>query len=534
MEKSKGSKKTKKTSSVEKPIIVLNQNNKVQMAKPLYLQLTSPTANLSLTELKLIDVYLAAINSHKPEDRVVVFEKGALENLFGVKRIQKTMLDECFQKLIQAVVVISSEETNEERTKIDKASFVLFKRASLTMDMKDGLWKVVMECGEEAAQLIFNIDKIGYLQHPLASSAKLKSRNSYMVLKFIESHRNNKGKYPQVFEVSFDDLREQLGSSDKYIEWRDFRRAVLLTAQTEIHEKTDTRFEFEPIRVGRKIQAVRFTILPRVVANGDADAKIDNLAIDSLTMINDNGAVRVIDTETPPEDIVVSDNKDIQIIVSEDSNVPEDRQHYYYNNSHDKLLEKFGLSSGEVFTSEKYDKSSPIAFLAAACKNEFSPSKMQFAVRFIGDFIQDENEQYDLLSETYSMLNRENITDSKERFNRYRVLLANKCEGLIKDGGIVGQQYEPTSPAAFFGAACKNEFSPGEMAFLLRFIGRHIKDEYSVYNYLKDVYIRLNEVDSGQVASRYNYFRTMVANDEELLIQMGCVEQNGSTSPDQI
>ena len=60
MEKSKGSKKTKKTSSVEKPIIVLNQNNKVQMAKPLYLQLTSPTANLSLTELKLIDVYLAA------------------------------------------------------------------------------------------------------------------------------------------------------------------------------------------------------------------------------------------------------------------------------------------------------------------------------------------------------------------------------------------------------------------------------------------------------------------------------------------
>lgn len=505
METNKSSKKSKKTAQNRKPIIVLDKNNKVQMAKPLYLQLTAPTANMSLTELKLIDVYLAAINSHKPENRVVVLEKGALENLFGVKRIQKEMLDNCFNKLLQAVVVLSSEDSDGDNTTIDKSSFVLFSRATLTQDAQDGLWKVTMECGEQAAQLIFNIDKIGYLQHPLASTAKLKSRSSYVVLKFIESRRNNKGKYPQEFEISFDELREQLCDS-KYSDWRDFRRAVLLTAQNEIHEKTNTRFDFEPIRVGRKIKTVKFIIYAR--ASDGADASRVEAPISAIDV---ESAVKVIDQEQAREE-----NPLPEVIVE----AIEGGSHFFYNNSHDAYLDEMGINDGEVFTGEQYDKNLPIAFLAAACRNEFLPSKMEFAVHFVNGFTKDENEQFDLLAEAYGLLNKSGVTDAKERFNCYRTLLANVCEKLMKKDGLYDRAYGLDSPEAFFGAACGNEFSVGEMTFLLRFIGRHLSDDLMTYNYIKDVYIRLNAADNGHIENRFNYFRTMVANDEELLIQM--------------
>lgn len=514
METNKSSKKSKKTAQTKKPIIVLNKNNKVQMAKPLYLQLTAPTANMSLTELKLIDVYLAAINSHKPEDRVVVLEKGALENLFGVKRIQKEMLDNCFNKLLQAVVVLSSEDSDGDNTTIDKSSFVLFQRATLTQDAQDGLWKVTMECGEQAAQLIFNIDKIGYLQHPLASTAKLKSRSSYVVLKFIESRRNNKGRYPQEFEISFDELREQL-YDNKYSDWRDFRRAVLLTAQNEIHEKTNTRFDFEPIRVGRKIKTVKFTIYARAAEGADA-SQVEEPApgADAPDVDIPDVDVRVIDKDKADEE-----NPLPEVIVE-----AIEGNHYYYNNSHDAHLEEMGMSKGEVFSSEKYDKNSSIAFLAAACKNEFSPSKMEFAVRFLSDYTKDESEQFDYLSTAYTLLNKYDVPDPKLRFNYYRALLANICEKLTTKEGIYSQAYALDSPAAFFGAACANEFTDSEMQFMLRFIGRHLSDEYRIFTYLKDVYIRLNAADKGHIENRFNYFRTIVANDEELLIQMGNAE----------
>ena len=506
----------KKTAPAKKAVIKLN--NKVQMARPLYYQLTGSPTNFSLTELKLIDVYLAAINSHKPENRLVVFEKGTLEKLFGVKRLHKDVLDSCFDTLLQSVIVLSNEESSEDKTKIDKSSFVLFSRARLIQDT-DGLWKVYMECSEKAAQLIFNIDKIGYLQHPLSSTVRLKSRSSYVVLKFIESHRNNKGKYPQEFEASFDELREQL-FANKYSEWRDFRRAVLLAAQSEIQEKTNTRFDFEPIRIGRRIQMVKFTIYQRANVGADASRVVDETLSDfdvekAVKVVEDKAEISeiegtILSEEIPEVTVDLADNYEA---------------HYYYNNAHDAHLEKLGKNKGEVFPSEKYDVNSSIAFLAAACKNEFYPSQMEFVVRFIGDFTKDENEQYELLSDAYGILKKQNVSEINQKYLCFKSILANVCEKLIKNGNINGQQYDLSTEPAFFGAACANEFTKDEMIFLLRFIKRHLSDEYIMYNYLKDKYILLNAADKGQIEKRFNYFRTMVANDEELLIQLGIGEK---------
>ena len=49
-------------------------------------------------------------------------------------------------------------------------------------------------------------------------------------------------------------------SEQKYRDWRDFRRFVLEVAQKELRHESDICFDFEPIRIGRKIKKVQFTI----------------------------------------------------------------------------------------------------------------------------------------------------------------------------------------------------------------------------------------------------------------------------------
>ena len=96
----KGANKPVPVSDSKKPKTIINiqggsgslsGENTVQMAKLLYKQLFATELNLST--LKLIDVYLSRINSHDPENKTVVFEKGELEALFGVKRIQREALN---------------------------------------------------------------------------------------------------------------------------------------------------------------------------------------------------------------------------------------------------------------------------------------------------------------------------------------------------------------------------------------------------------------------------------------------------------
>lgn len=48
----------------------------------------------------------------------------------------------------------------------------------------------------------------------------------------------------------------------KYNTWRDFQKYVLKIAQAEMEEKSTIRFEYKPIREGKKIKKVLFTIYP--------------------------------------------------------------------------------------------------------------------------------------------------------------------------------------------------------------------------------------------------------------------------------
>lgn len=61
--------------------------------------------------------------------------------------------------------------------------------------------------------------------------------------------------------LDLDDLRSRLDYNGKYEKWFDFSRFVLKNAIAEINEKNEEmHVEYEPVRVGRFVQKVHFTI----------------------------------------------------------------------------------------------------------------------------------------------------------------------------------------------------------------------------------------------------------------------------------
>ena len=81
----------------------------IQKARPL--QSLSAT-DLTLPEFKILDAYLARINSHEPEKRTIKIERGALEKILGVSRILKDDLDKRLRHLFQVIEIKDDRKGN--------------------------------------------------------------------------------------------------------------------------------------------------------------------------------------------------------------------------------------------------------------------------------------------------------------------------------------------------------------------------------------------------------------------------------------
>ena len=160
---------------------------------------------LTLPELKILDVYLSRIDSHDPEKRTVVIEKGELEQVLGVSRILKQQLKERLRNLFQVVEV-------EDDTKPDGFKLVsLFEEAEAVPD-NEGLWRITLTCTVSAREYIFNIENIGYLKYRLKNVIELKSRYSYVLYLYLENNS-----FRKTWEIELGELKRANEVYSKYI-----------------------------------------------------------------------------------------------------------------------------------------------------------------------------------------------------------------------------------------------------------------------------------------------------------------------------
>lgn len=225
----------------------LSEKHEVQKTNPLFSLWAS---NLTLSEMKLLDIYLSRVNSRNSNQREVVFYKGELENVFGVDRIRREDLDARISHLHGAAV-----ELSENGRVIDKIN--LFERSRCVQDT-DGKWYAMLTCTVSAMKYIFNAEKIGYFRYKLKNILKLESIYSYLLFNYLEYNRSKKRK---TWRVTVEELRNMLRCDEKlYEEFKYFNQRILSKCCAEINEKTAATVEYRCIRNGRKVCSIEFTI----------------------------------------------------------------------------------------------------------------------------------------------------------------------------------------------------------------------------------------------------------------------------------
>lgn len=222
----------------------LQETHIVQKSKPLFSLWKS---DLTLSEFKILDTYLSRIDSHKSEQRSVTLEKGKLEEILGVKKINRKDLDVRLEHLQKTLVNVG------DKKRIDRIT--LFERAQGEQD-DNGIWKVTLTCTPSAMKYIFNIDKLGYLRYQIRCITQISSLYSYILFTYLEYNRFRKS-----WEVSLEELKTILNcDSEAYNEFKEFNRCILKRCQNELQQKTELRYTYEPLKNGRKVFAIKFTL----------------------------------------------------------------------------------------------------------------------------------------------------------------------------------------------------------------------------------------------------------------------------------
>lgn len=308
----------------------------VQKARPLQ---SLAQSKLTLPEFKILDAYLARINSHNPDCRTVTLEKGELEQYLGVTRILRHDLDSRLTNLFKSVNIGDGKGKNG----IHKIA--LFEEADAWQDENDQ-WHITLTCTQAARQYIFNIENLGYLQYRLKSIINLTSRYSYIMFLYLERNR-----HWHTWTATLQELRYELNcEADSYAAYKEFNDKILKRCQKELHAKTDIRFEYKPIRTGRKVTSVQFTVLTQAE----------------------------LLPPTPEQEEL-----DGQLLLG----LPQDEE-----DEEAAVLEKYGSES--------------LAFIAGACDYEFSAEEMRVIYDLVLQHISggDKIEQYNYLLRKYHIL----------------------------------------------------------------------------------------------------------------------------------
>lgn len=117
--------------------------------------------------------------------------------------------------------------------------------------------KVEAKFNPEMSELLLQLH-VCFTQYNLMEYLTLPSLYSQRLFEILKSWANA----PEVV-LSVEELHRLLDSPASFrADFRQFRTRVIEKAYKDIHEKTSLRFEWEPVKVGRSVEAIRFLFAP--------------------------------------------------------------------------------------------------------------------------------------------------------------------------------------------------------------------------------------------------------------------------------
>ena len=204
---------------------------------------------MTLTEIRFLAIYQAKINARKPETRTVTFPLAEFCEIMNIKRVNITPIKNIVDSLLCKPVHLPCEDGKKGFEAVP-----LFNKCKVVQE-NDGKWYVDIECHEDVVPYMFEM-KRNYFTYELWNALKLKSINQVRMYEILKQ-------YEKIGErlILLDDLKAMLGIGKKqYVSFKDFRKYVIEVCQKALEQYTDIKYTFEPIKQGRKIHALKFTI----------------------------------------------------------------------------------------------------------------------------------------------------------------------------------------------------------------------------------------------------------------------------------
>ncbi|PGM97599.1 replication initiation protein [Bacillus cereus] len=217
----------------------IKENNIVSKSNTLI----EANSRLNLVEQKILLCLASNIEPNDRDFKTYTFPIRQFHNLLGLSGSTKyTELSKITKELLSKVIEIRA---GEELIQVSWLSSAIYNRNKGTIDMRfDPLLKpFLLEISSK------------FTSYKLANVVKLKSTYAVRIYELLKQYEDLKER-----TISLENLRYYLDAMDVYPNYANFKQRVLKPSQKELEQKTDISFKFEEIKLGRKVQKIRFII----------------------------------------------------------------------------------------------------------------------------------------------------------------------------------------------------------------------------------------------------------------------------------
>ncbi|MGF1438114.1 replication initiation protein [Bacillus thuringiensis] len=217
----------------------IKENNIVSKSNTLI----EANSRLNLVEQKMLLCLASNIEPNDRDFKTYTFPIRQFHDLLGLSGSTKyTELSKITKELLSKVIEIRA---GEELIQVSWLSSAIYNRNKGTIDMRfDPLLKpFLLELSSK------------FTSYRLANVVKLKSTYAIRIYELLKQYEDLKER-----TISLENLRYYLDAMDVYPNYANFKQRVLKPSQKELEQKTDISFQFEEIKIGRKVQKIRFII----------------------------------------------------------------------------------------------------------------------------------------------------------------------------------------------------------------------------------------------------------------------------------
>lgn len=222
--------------------------------------------DLSLEEQKIILTLASMVQPNDEEFKPYIFKISDFIELLKIETQTKyTEIPKITKELMKKVFEI------REENKIIQTAWL----SSATYEKGSGI--VELEFSPKLKPYMLQL-KEKFTQYKLANILCMKSKYSPRVYEILKC---NEFKKQGFIEINLEDLRKILKAENIYPLYADFKRYIIIRTQKELKKLSDIYFNFEEIKTGRKVTAIRFYIHSNQINKKDCANQIDELVVTS-------------------------------------------------------------------------------------------------------------------------------------------------------------------------------------------------------------------------------------------------------------